>query len=473
MKKNSLIKSIGDEIKYHRTAKNISLSSLAKEANISKSTLFALELGDSNPTIATLESICNALNIDLDSLLKSHTQESAGKKLIPVKVNSESSKLYTLELNPFEKFSYTTQNSSAITIELINGAATLLDTQTTLTSDLKISLPHSFRLQATKSGATILIRVEQSSPLFLESDIFLDTITPQRVQELSIDCYSSKIKRIVLPKSQKISQTPTIPYIKSLLLATNKHNYLYLFSRYQGIRSLLKELKEKFNFTPKQTTQTLIETIIEQTTLSKNSISKEQSHPLLSLETELLDTLKKNFNSLQIVSPQYLLTNKLKKQSIYCLIAPLLDSNTYNLVDESFILNLSLAAEEIHLIDEEEFNTIEQKLYKKLTAKLLKAHYLSLNNNIPIAATILEELQQSIQSFFDTKQINHPLLKLFYTELLKKLETTLSYYTKQEQYIKREVFETLIQEKGVIIEKKVLLQSTVNGGRYLYLLKVT
>ena len=73
---DNTIENIGHKIKYYRNLNKVSLSKLAKEANISKSTLFGLEEGRSNPTISTLINISKTLNIKLSELIGDSKQNS-------------------------------------------------------------------------------------------------------------------------------------------------------------------------------------------------------------------------------------------------------------------------------------------------------------------------------------------------------------------------------------------------------------
>ena len=60
---------VGLKIKKLREQKNISQNELAKKAGIAQSTLSYIESEDKKPTIDTLQSIANALYVDIASLV--------------------------------------------------------------------------------------------------------------------------------------------------------------------------------------------------------------------------------------------------------------------------------------------------------------------------------------------------------------------------------------------------------------------
>lgn len=81
---------IGNTIKSLRIQRNLSLSTLAQKANISKGTLSVLEEGKGNPTIATLWSLAQALNVPFGKLI---APLNANTDSIPVKENGVSVRL--------------------------------------------------------------------------------------------------------------------------------------------------------------------------------------------------------------------------------------------------------------------------------------------------------------------------------------------------------------------------------------------
>ena len=68
MDKQQVIRKIGNKICEYRELKGLSQLDLSAIVNIEKSNLSRLENGRTNPTIATLVDICNALSIDIKLL---------------------------------------------------------------------------------------------------------------------------------------------------------------------------------------------------------------------------------------------------------------------------------------------------------------------------------------------------------------------------------------------------------------------
>jgi transcriptional regulator with XRE-family HTH domain len=61
---------VGTNLRRHRTAAGLSLSDLAAAADVAKSTLHALELGEGNPTLSTLWALATALGVPLGDLIE-------------------------------------------------------------------------------------------------------------------------------------------------------------------------------------------------------------------------------------------------------------------------------------------------------------------------------------------------------------------------------------------------------------------
>jgi len=61
---------VGRNLRRQRTAAGMSLSDLAAAADVAKSTLHALELGEGNPTLSTLWALATALGVPLGDLIE-------------------------------------------------------------------------------------------------------------------------------------------------------------------------------------------------------------------------------------------------------------------------------------------------------------------------------------------------------------------------------------------------------------------
>ncbi|WP_346914175.1 helix-turn-helix transcriptional regulator [Clostridium sp.] len=79
---------IGDRIKKYRELAGLSVRGLAAKANIAKSTLSDIENHKSNPSVKTINSIAEALELDVNILMNENTEdisESPLPKIMDVK----------------------------------------------------------------------------------------------------------------------------------------------------------------------------------------------------------------------------------------------------------------------------------------------------------------------------------------------------------------------------------------------------
>jgi len=63
-------KKLGENLKKIRTKKNITQTELAETLKVDKSFVSNIENGKTNPTLATIVKIANAVGVSLDELLK-------------------------------------------------------------------------------------------------------------------------------------------------------------------------------------------------------------------------------------------------------------------------------------------------------------------------------------------------------------------------------------------------------------------
>ena len=68
MKNVDTVKKLGHKVRIIRTNRLLSQESLAEKANLNRSFIGLLERGKTNVTIKNLESIANALDIDIKNL---------------------------------------------------------------------------------------------------------------------------------------------------------------------------------------------------------------------------------------------------------------------------------------------------------------------------------------------------------------------------------------------------------------------
>ena len=70
LRDKKLLLIFGDNLRKLRKRNNMSLESLAYEADMELSQIFRIEKGIINPTLTTLNALAKALNISLENLLK-------------------------------------------------------------------------------------------------------------------------------------------------------------------------------------------------------------------------------------------------------------------------------------------------------------------------------------------------------------------------------------------------------------------
>jgi len=67
---NAIERSIGREIKLHRTKIGLTIAELAKQADLSSGMLSKIENGNTSPSLATLQSLSKALNIPITAFFR-------------------------------------------------------------------------------------------------------------------------------------------------------------------------------------------------------------------------------------------------------------------------------------------------------------------------------------------------------------------------------------------------------------------
>ena len=102
---------LANNLQKIREERNLSLDKLSEMTGVSKSMLRQIEIGQSNPTIATIWKIANGLRIPFSALLKEQTQDvtlRSFKSDDPLKGETEGYRLYPLlsftPERPFETY---------------------------------------------------------------------------------------------------------------------------------------------------------------------------------------------------------------------------------------------------------------------------------------------------------------------------------------------------------------------------------
>ncbi len=469
MATSDLIASIGKKIKHYRTLHKISLSSLAKEANVSKSTLFSLELGDTNPTIATLESIAKALNIDISKLIDSHQKEQIA---LLKNLSYSNSSLYQLKLAPFESFSTSYPTNRSFALELIDGSLTICSNNTHLHTGESILLSNNQELIAGPKGASALLKVvDEDTPLLLKSDTFLQSNQELNLTNIAIKALSEKVIRLLSNKELTIQEPSNIPYISSTQIEDSSLTKIYFFARYLGFKETIYEKRSLLEESDFHNLIEFMEKIINNEALNLEYSKNLKSNPFINFHKLIKESLTKKYQNLTTITLQEILTQKYEKKRVYLLTTELLD-NSKNLKRETFTLNISRALEEMVHIDKRDLPNELFECYRSINQKLPEILYYALHNHITLAYRLTKELLESIDPFITEKFSKNIPFSLFYFELYSLLQGTVAMYESEETYQSKSTFETILKDLRVTIHlSSPLFPAITGGGSYLYLLE--
>ncbi len=469
MKTVSLISSIGKRIKYYRTLHKISLSALAKDAKVSKSTLFGLELGETNPTISTLEAIAKALNIDISELINS--QQESKLSLIDNPTHN-SSALYQLKLAPFESYSYTSNKSTNLTLEIIDGSLTISDTGIHLNSGQKSHIAADQKLIASSKGATALIKItEENIPPLIAADILPEEskqLSPVAIVQKTLAQKSLRI----LSKNNKTERIDLSPYISNSQQEFDSLTINYYIARFLGYKAAIKEwaaigkesqeLKATLEFVDKAINNEVIEESYTRT-LSQN--------PLKAYYKTIESLLEKEYKGLTTITLDNILNHEIEKRRPYLLVSELLESTTQAQSD-TLTRNLYRAIENMLKIDESLLEE-ERECYDAINQSLPEILYYAINGYSQLAATLTYKLIATLKPSMESAKIEHNGFKLFYYELFKELQQTIEFYENGYIYMQKSDLENILKDFGATIHLAKLLSPAINsGGKYIYIIEM-
>ena len=469
MNSESIISLIGKKVKYYRTLHKISLTALAKEAKISKSTLFSLELGETNPTISTLEAIANALQIDISELINNRQESSLTLIENPT---HNSSTLYQLKLAPFESYHYTTSDTHSLTIEVIDGSLTILNENIHLCTHQKISLPSNSKLIASAKGVTALIQIiDKNIPLLIKEDIFPQSNNPLEYRQLAQRSYSQPISRVILNKESPLKIDEKLPYISTLKKAYNSLDTYYFFTRYIGYKKSLQENTALIEHTHLQNSLLdFFDRVISKPYLEESYCQKVTEEPISNYIQALKTSLQKRYFALQIISIEELL-NTPHPKGYYLLINEFLKEDN-SLDATTLTINLYRTLESMYPLQEEKLPQEIKSIYRKITSTLPEIFYYAYNSYSELAYTMSQKLYRSLNLELFCKDLSKNCFKLFYCELFKKLKITLDMYNMKSVYMQKMSFESILKDQGAIIHfSKLLFPSLRGNGKYLYLIE--
>jgi len=463
----TLISSIGKRIKHYRTLNKISLSALAKEAKVSKSTLFGLELGETNPTIATLESIANALKIDISELI--NTQKESSLTLLH-NPSSNQRTLYQLNLAPFESYHFSSYKSSACTIELIDGSLLLNGTNILLMPEHKVPLANTQKVTAGKKGAIALIQsLKTDMPLLIDNDILPQKAASIDSSILIQSVLSYSIVRIFTEK-QESNLTIDYPSITTIQKVYGDLRLSYYFTRYIGYKDTIKKSQE-FLQEKVESTLEYLELLLSNTPFNEHYCQSLSTHPLHKYQKQLEQHLAQIYTNLTPTTLDRLLRKHGDKGEYYLINIELLSKSQDPKID-SLTLHLYRAIENMVLLDEKSLPDTLRNAYHTINITLPEILYYAVNKYSEVAYTLTLKLLTMLSKTIDCSKIEHFGFKIFYCELYKELEKTLQDYQKERHFWCQEILERLLADLGAhIVLKQLIAPAIKESGRYLYLIR--
>ena len=469
---DNTIENIGHKIKYYRNLNKVSLSKLAKEANISKSTLFGLEEGRSNPTISTLINISKTLNIKLTELIGNYSKKSNSVALAPI-TDTSNKQIYKLSLLANQLFSLDEDIYNDITITVLDGELLYINGKKRILNNHSITLNNNAKLKAGKDGAVAIITISKNSiPNYIEEDIFIDKATTENIETLSYMVQSKQIIRAICSSIYPLEHPQKIKNVQILEIQEKKELHYYFISTFLGliggINSILSQLKLKptkeivntLNFIKKTNSQEL---------LSNNDFNNISKNPIVLLIDELINLIQANYKNCKILTDAHKLNTIEYKSGTYILIIDELINNTeqtQNLINTTFLINLYRAIELLIPIKEQELTNEELEFYLKIRESLGKAFYYSKNSYKTLA---IKQINKAI----NTTEIatTHKLMKL-YLEALKIVQLSINSKENLKIYSTKTALEQKISDLNLeIVAKQNIHPSIGNSGKYLYLLK--
>jgi transcriptional regulator with XRE-family HTH domain len=205
---------LGKNIKKKREEKNLSLSALAKKAGISKSNLSGIEEGKINPTINTLWSIANALNVTFSELINQNAYDSVSEvTLIEKSENIESYKMKIKNTHFSFPHKNATEDIFVIKGEVLVGefdSPKILKTGESYT--FNATKPHIYK--ALSNEAVLIVNIKYNKKeKFFEDDFFDDDI------EIEIN------SGVPIKRTNNLNFSPKDKTIKAI----EYNSFLYLF----------------------------------------------------------------------------------------------------------------------------------------------------------------------------------------------------------------------------------------------------
>ncbi len=469
------ITNIGSKIKYHRLLNKISLSKLANDANISKSTLFGLEEGRSNPTISTLINIASTLGITLNELIQSNQDSSGNSNLTLISApDNKKYKIYKLSLLPNELFKLKNYKNTTFKIEVTDGSLALVDNSLTLSSSEVTRVKFNTKFKACNSGATAIIKIytPTNSINYLKEDTFYKFGTKEILQDSIKNAQNRLISRVIFTSITPIESIKPNKYMNYLEVLSNKESNYYIFKRYQGLQGGINCYLKSIGYNKKSIKYKNIKEFLTQTNikqhLEKDNFKLLNTHILNDTKNLLIDATKECKKDTKVVESIYDIDSQTLKEGSYILLLENLSSTTNT---SALTIWLYRALESLYITQESALNNDELKLYNTIIQKLLESLYLSYNGYTNGAIATVESLLLD----FDKLKIINIESKFIknYLNIWQQLKDIVKKYEHNITINSTSATEAVAKDLNLTIESKELISNVENGnGLYAYLFRV-
>ena len=470
---DNTINSIGLKIKYYRNLNNVSLSSLAKEAKISKSTLFGLEEGRSNPTISTLINIAQTLNIKLTELLGENDESGKSRVNFTLicKDEKSSTSIYKLTLLPQEFFEFNEKINSQIELELLNGNLVSLNDSKILDINDSVKLDSKSKIKALSNGATAIVKIKESSEnVYIKQDLFYDKPTSSIISSIANVAQTELISRAIFRSIYPIEHPPKKRYTQIIERLSKKEVHYYILSTLIGFTGSVTLALKESNIQANKKLAGLIEfidKINKEDELLKSDFENIDFNPIEKIE-KLTHQAILEANYAQSITAEELINSNFKPSQRVVLIDELIDGkDIVNLKELSVSIKLYRALELMFQFKEQEMTTEELELYTKIREQLPRAFYFAKNQETTLAIntveTLLEELKTEIECSNSMKMYIEILFNL--KALIREYDRFINLKTTTliENYAKDNNFE--------IIQKSNIHPSIGSSGKFIYIFK--
>ena len=469
---DNTIENIGHKIKYYRNLNKVSLSKLAKEANISKSTLFGLEEGRSNPTISTLINISKTLNIKLAELIGNNNERSSTVSLSQISDNNNKH-ILKLSLLANQTFILNEDIYSDIKITILDGELLYIDKKRRISENQTLTLNYNAKLKAQKEGATAIIYISKnSSSNYIKEDIFIDKATTTKLEALENITQSSKISRVICSSIYPVEQPEKVENVQILEVQEEKELHYYFISTLLGTIAGVSSILNRLELKPTKQIEdilTFIKKANTQELLSKSDFQDIPKNPINFLIDEVKKLIITKYANCNLLTNAYKLNTLECKSSTYILIIDELIDNieqAQNLIKSTILIDIYRAVELLIPLKEQELTNEELEFYLKIREKLSKALYFAKNNYTTLAIKQIKELIDTPKGITPNSTIQ------LYLEAQNLALRTL----KNEENLKTYTIKTTLEQKINDLNLELIIKTNLhpsinNSGKYLYLLK--